>query len=164
MKATHLTMESNAKEFLWCKINLTEQNNFFFFFFFFFLCIYRSPTSTIENLLDLNRMLKSTSDLRFSHLLIVGDFNFKEINWSLFESSENESHMAFIFLEGIKDCFLFQQIREPARFREGQIPNSSDLIFTNEENMVDKINHLRSLGKVIMSCFVLTSLALPKNQ
>ena len=115
-------------------------------------------TSTMENFLDLNRMLKSTSNLRFSHLLIVGDFNFKEINWSLCESLENEGHMSSIFLEGIRDCFLFQHIREPTIFRESQKPSILDLIFTNEENMVDKINHLPSLGKSdhVVLCFNFT--------
>ena len=115
----------------------------------------------MENLLDLNRMLKSTSDLMFSHLLTVGDFNFKEINWSLCESSGNEGHMSSIFLEGIKDCFLFQHIREPTRFREGQIPSILDLTFANEENIVDKINYLPSLGESdhiisIIRCFNFT--------
>ena len=78
----------------------------------------------------------------------------------MFKNSENESHMSFIFLEGIEDCFLFQQIREPARFRDGQIHSILDLIFTNEENMVDKINHLPNLGKSdhVVLCFNFTCL------
>ena len=92
-------------------------------------------------------MLKSVIDQRFSHILIVGDFNMKEINWSLCESSENQEHISSVFLEGIKDCFLFQHVREPTRFREGQTPNILDLILTNEENMVEKIDYLPSLGK-----------------
>ena len=71
----------------------------------------------------------------------------KETNWSLCESSENQEHISSVFLEGIKDCFLFQHVREPTRFREGQTPNILDLILTNEENMVEKIDYLPSLGK-----------------
>ena len=70
----------------------------------------------------------------------------KEINWSFCESSENQEHIS-VFLEGIKDFFLFQHVREPTRFREGQIPSILDLILTNEENMVEKIDYLQSLGK-----------------
>ena len=47
-----------------------------------FGCIYRSPSSSMENILNLNSMLKSVIDQRFSHILVVGDFNVKEINWS----------------------------------------------------------------------------------
>ena len=74
-------------------------------------------------------------------------FNMKEINWSLCESSENQEHISSVSLEGIKDFFLFQHVREPTRFREGQIPSVLDLILTNEENMVEKIDYLPSLGK-----------------
>ena len=71
----------------------------------------------------------------------------KEINWSLCESSENQEHISSVSLEGIKDFFLFQHVREPTCFREGQIPSILDLILTNEENMVEKIDYLPSLGK-----------------
>ena len=86
----------------------------------------------------INRMLKSVIDQRFSHILTVGDFNMNEINWSLCESSENQEHISSVFLEGIKDRFLFQHVREPTRFREVQIPCILELILTNEENMVEK--------------------------
>ena len=71
----------------------------------------------------------------------------KEIDWSLCESSENREHISSVFLEGIKDCFLFQDVREPTRFIEGQIPSILDLILTNKENMVEKIDYPPSLGK-----------------
>ena len=141
IKATQLTVESQSKEFLWCKINLKDQN------VMAFGCIYRSPSSSMENLLHLKSMLKSVIDHRYSHILVVGDFNVKEINWSLYECSENEGHIASVFLEGIKDCYLFQQVTEPTRLREGQSPSILDLVFTNEENMVDKINYQPGLGK-----------------
>ena len=85
----------------------------------------------------------------------------KEINWSLCECSENQEHISSVFLEGIKDCFLFQHVREPTRFREGQTPSILGLILTNRENMVEKIDYLPSLGKsdhVVLSfnfnCFI----------
>ena len=71
----------------------------------------------------------------------------KEINWSSCESSENQEHISSVSLEGIKDFFLFQDVGEPTRFREGQTPSILDLILTNEENMVEKIDYLPSLGK-----------------
>ena len=106
-------------------------------------------------------MLKSAIDQRFSRILVVGDFNVKEINWSLCESSENQEHKSSVFLEGIKDCFLFQHVREPTCFREGQTPSILDLVLTNEENMVKNIDYLQSLWKsdhVVLSfnfnCFI----------
>ena len=77
LKATQFTMESRAKEFPWCRIKLKDHNEIVFG------CIYRSPSTTVENLAYINRMLKSVIDQMFSHILIVGDFSMKEINWSL---------------------------------------------------------------------------------
>ena len=76
----------------------------------------------------INRVLKSVIDQSISLVFIVGDFNIKEIKWSMCEISENQEHISSVFLEGIKDCFLFQHVREPTRFREGQIPSILDLI------------------------------------
>ena len=86
-----------------------------------FVCINRSPSSSMENILNLNStcMLKSVIDQRLSHMLVVGDFNVKEINLSLYECSENEGHIASVFLEGVKDCFLFQQVMDPQDIEKG---------------------------------------------
>ncbi|MEW8547739.1 MAG: hypothetical protein AB2693_29880, partial [Candidatus Thiodiazotropha sp.] len=47
----------------------------------------------------------------------------------------------------IRDCFLFQHVKQPARFRTGQEPSILDLVFTNEENMIDNIEYFSGLGK-----------------
>ena len=77
LKATQFTTESRAKEFPWCRIKLRDHNEIAFG------CIYRSPSTTVENLAYINRMLKYVIDQRFSHILIEGDFSMKEIKWSL---------------------------------------------------------------------------------
>ena len=52
----------------------------------------------------------------------------------------------FLFHEGTKDCFLYQHVTEPTRFRGNQV-SLLDLIFTNEEVDVKKIENLSPLGK-----------------
>jgi hypothetical protein len=47
----------------------------------------------------------------------------------------------------LKIIFLFQHIKEPTRFREGQSPTLDDLILTNEEAMIDNIEVGTPLGK-----------------
>ena len=64
-------MDSKAKEFLWCRIKLKDDNEIVFG------CLYPSPSSTLENLVFIYGMLKSVIDQRFSHIVIVGDFNMK---------------------------------------------------------------------------------------
>lgn len=42
-------------------------------------------------------LLKNVSREKFSHVLIMGDFNLKEIDWENYESTESENHIASIF-------------------------------------------------------------------
>ena len=80
-------------------------------------------------------------------MLIVGDFNFKEIRWDVFDTSVNEDHVASIFFESIKDTYLIQHIKENTRYRSGNQPSLLDLILTNEEDMVSDLEYLPGLGK-----------------
>ena len=59
----------------------------------------------------------------------------------------SENHISCLFLEGIKEKFFFQHCKEPTRYRLNQEPSFLDLNFTNEENMIEKVNYLPSLGK-----------------
>jgi hypothetical protein len=40
-------------------------------------------------------------------------------------------------LNSPQDNYIFQHVSSPTCFREGQTPSCLDLVFTNEENMVD---------------------------
>ncbi|MEW8545255.1 MAG: reverse transcriptase family protein [Candidatus Thiodiazotropha sp.] len=91
--------------------------------------------------------MENVSKQKFSHVLVMGDFNMKEIDWVNYEATESENHISNIFLEGIKDTFFFQHIKEPTRYREGNIPSLLDLVFTNEENMVNNVKYLPSMGR-----------------
>ena len=92
-------------------------------------------------------MLTSICASNPSHILILGDFNFKEINWDLFNCNVNETHPAYKFLECVRDCYLFQHVKQPTRFRDGQEPSILDLVLTNEEHMVNNITYSPGLGK-----------------
>ena len=60
---------------------------------------------------------------------------------------ENESHISSLFMEGVKDSFLFQQVKEPTGYRQGQEQSILDLIFKNEENMMETIEYLPTLRR-----------------
>ena len=51
-------------------------------------------------------------------------------------------------------CFLFQHVKQPTRYREGETSNILDLILTNEEGMIDTIDHYPGLGKSDHECLV----------
>ena len=79
----------------------------------------------------------------------MGDFNIKEIDWKINFSSTNmnETHFASQFLECVRDSFLYQHVRECTRYRAGDEPSVLDLLFTNEENMINSITYKPGLGK-----------------
>ena len=85
--------------------------------------------------------------MKYSHKLIMGDFNFPEINWSDSSTSVSEAHISSRFLENVRDSYFYQHILENTRYRIGQEPLLLDCIFTNEENVVENLHYCSGLGK-----------------
>ena len=69
-------------------------------------CIYRSPNSSLENNQILFKLLDNVRDGNYTHLLITGDFNCKEIDWEQGSMNVNENHVSSLLLESIRDCFF----------------------------------------------------------
>ena len=79
--------------------------------------IYRSPRNTEPNDTSSLDLLKQVQGLGATHTLITGDFNFPQIDWSHWSSSEwNTAGNAF--LETVDDLFLFQHILTLTRQRQ----------------------------------------------
>ena len=81
----------------------------------------------------------------YTHILLCGDFNYREIDWEN-EFSNPNSHYAD-FINTIQEHFLFQHVREPTRYRGEEEPSVLDLIFTNEEGMVNNLVSGPGLGE-----------------
>ena len=96
---------------------------------------------------NLNLLLNKICDKNYSHRCIIGDFNFKDINWTSWTTPHGAESKEAKFIEAIKDCFLHQHIDEPTRGRGNDIPSQLDLIFSDEEMQVTDIQHLAPLGK-----------------
>ena len=108
--------------------------------------IYRSQSQSSANTASLNALLKSIGlDQKFSHKCVVGDFNYRNINWSAQhlcgEDSEEEK-----FLDAVAGGFWHQHVTSPTRARGTDTPNLLDLVLTNELDMVDEVSHLSPLG------------------
>ncbi len=82
----------------------------------------------------------TTSICVMTHILIMGDFNLKEIDGYGKALNTNELHQATVFLEVIRDLFLYQHVKKPTRFRGDDIATTLDLVFTNKKNMISKWN------------------------
>ena len=105
--------------------------------------IYRSPSSSESNNLALNTLLSTMcvqESPKYSHLCVVGDFNFPGINWSAVHTCQDK------FIETLDNCFLHQHILSPTRCRGNTTPHILDLVLSNEEEMVSEIKHLAPLG------------------
>ena len=76
-------------------------------------CIYKSPSSDNENVMNLFDLMKSEKIKCYDKVCIVGDFNFPSIKWNreFWGNTENE------FVECIHDALLFQVAKHPTRNR-----------------------------------------------
>jgi hypothetical protein len=77
--------------------------------------------------------------------------NFPHIDWNNISTDKGAGDCNYEFLESIRDCFLDQHITEPTRGRGETKPSTIDLLFSNEEGMVDNIDISPPLGKSIHS-------------
>ena len=91
---------------------------------------------------------------RTSHLLIVGDFNFKEIKWGVIDITVNKNHVASVFLEAVKDTYLFFNMQK----RLPDIEPIPDLVLTDR---VSDLEYLPGLCKsdhvglnITYNCFI----------
>ena len=133
------------KESVWLDLRLKGQDSLLLG------CIYRSPS--LDNHEGLVNILRKATELQKSHMLIVGDFNYRHINWDTSETTEGAPQPTSMFLE-------------PTRFREGQVPSVLDLVFTNEEGMISNLNYDPGLGasdhcllSFDFNCYVQTELS-----
>ena len=111
------------------------------------LCnIYRSPSSTMDNNKSLLRLLETIDDMKPSHLVICGDFNFPTINWEHMSAPGEDENDPNLFIEKIQSMYWTQHVNKPTRVRRLNRPSLLDLVITNEENMIDEIKHDSPLG------------------
>ena len=107
----------------------------------------RGESSSVNNKRLLNT-LEDINEKKHSHVLLMGDFNLPNINWTDWttkslkpECYENQ------FIEGLRDSFLFQHVTDYTRQRGNDEPSTLDLVLSNEENMVQELQIKAPLGK-----------------
>ena len=132
-----VTITANGNEFqegLYAEIKLNANETILC------ACMYRRGESHDENNELLFQTLKNISNMGHSHILIMGDFNMKGIDWINWTSpGQNICDFNHRFIECIRDCYFFQHVTEPTRQRGTDTPSTLDLIFTNEEHMIDDV-------------------------
>ena len=80
-------------------------------------------------------------------MIICGDFNLKEIAWERHQVHATEDHPASLLLECVDDNFLIQHVTENTRFREGQASNLLDLVFTDRDDNMTRLDYEMPFGR-----------------
>ena len=116
-------LNADILECAWCEIIIGGEKSLVG------IC-YRAPDSTKAQDEALYQMISSVDR---ESILLMGDFNFPELDWSEPDSKGlDDSHP---FMECINDNFLFQCVESNTRAK-----NMLDLIFTSEENSIEDLN------------------------
>ena len=102
---------------VWCSISLGGTDKLVIG------CVYRSPSNTDKQDAEFNNWLLAASNMKASHMVIMGDINHPELDWIEVKSTRPDNHKASKFLEIVRDCFWTQHITEPTHYRGCQTPN-----------------------------------------
>ena len=139
--STHQFTESSFEEPVWCVINLEGQDKLLVG------VIYRSPNSTPSNNKKLICLLHQVQDKNFRHILIMVDFNYKNINWNTFQSDLGPNSATSTFSASLQCLGLFQHVKQPTRYRNNQNPSILDLIIAIEEGTVFNLEYKSFFSK-----------------
>jgi len=126
---------SEFAESLWCTVEVDHQR------LLVGLC-YRSPASTTENDEKLLAVMeKAVLQIAMHWVLIMGDFNFPEIDYAsehvVGKNKEQDTGIVSVF----------QHVTDATRIRQNQTPSKLDYVFTDEENLTEVVNYEVPLGK-----------------
>ena len=120
----------NNSESVWCKCGINKNKNGEIIIG---VC-YKSQVASDQELEELFTVIQNASK---GQVLIMGDFNYPNIDWNTLESDQN----GVAFRDLILDNYLFQHVKVPTRDK-----NVLDLVITSDENMIGKIEVLEHLG------------------
>ncbi len=111
-------------------------------------CFYRSGSGSTQNNTQMIQLIHNIARKNYSHLCLVGDFNYPSINWNTWHpGNENEDSDESNFIDCLRDNFLSQHITQPTRVRGTNEPSTLDLLITNDERLITEIQYSSPLGK-----------------
>ena len=113
LQCSQISFHSDLIENLWIEIRLQQSKSLLVG------CIDRSPSlPKFDSTEDLCKFIKSVCDTKPHHILIVGDFNYSNINWEDYTASGVGSNDQ-MFIDTLQECVSHQHITEPTRYRQG---------------------------------------------
>ena len=137
-------LENLFRPSLFCKISSSKDD------FITLGLIYRSPNSSVEECEQINKQIELASN-KFKNnedkFIIVGDFNFPDINWLDETCNHKSDNIQTKFLNCIQSNFLKQWIQEPTHYRVLQKPTLIDLVITKDPDLITEIIEHPPFGK-----------------
>jgi len=130
----------SSKESCWCEVKTNNDK-------ILIGLVYRSPNSDQENNLQLNRLMSEIGQEKHCKKIIMGDFNYKDINWEHWTSEAPETCNSHEFIEAARDSFLYQHVNFYTRFRNSQQPSVLDLVFSTDKLLINNLQHYSPIGK-----------------
>ena len=113
--------------------------------------VYRSPNSIDEDNTKLNSQISEAFkklNTNEEKLIVFGDFNYPEINWSNMTCSMSPSHKnAAAFLENVDQNGISQIIDRPTHYRTTQNPTLIDLVLVRCTEIVCETYYEPPFGK-----------------
>ena len=111
--------------------------------------VYKSPSCNVEQTELMLNQIKLTSE-KNNHpndkLLLLGDFNFPQIDWLNENTPGGEDNTASKFLSVINDSYLTQLVDQNTHFKPGTKPSMIDLAITNNDDLIDHIDYFAPIG------------------
>ena len=130
-----------TEQSMWCEVELPGDK------LIVGVC-YRSTSSADGNNQELLNLLASAVEYTgTSKLLLMGDFNYPDIDYEKYTVNAGQESAPYRFFTMTQDLFLLQHVVENTRMRLGNTPSLLDLIFTNEENLIDQMRYEAPIGK-----------------
>jgi len=99
-----VSLDVPCKSSVWCTIQLNGRDTLLV------AVVYRSPGSTASENESFTEQFKTVMKRKYSHIVIMGDFNYPEIDWELLVSSASANHSFHNFILDYKDWFLYQHV------------------------------------------------------
>ena len=108
--------------------------------------------------------MAEATNLNTNMLVVMGDFNYKEIDWANNKVAAGTNHPANKIYDVINDLFLTQLVLEPTRYRQGENSNVLDWVITDNPSKINNVQHGPPLGEKGDHCTICFDLTVTHNR
>ena len=109
-------------------------------------CMYRPPNAESDYSEKVRDTIQKLGSSPQGQVLICGDFNFPQIDWSNNTVKGGETTEQSKFLDACQDVFLQQHVQHFTRVRGSDRPSLLDLILTKHSLEIENVQYAAPIG------------------